>query len=238
MAKVLTAENIIKYFYTPSKIEIIKGVSLSLDEEKSLAIVGKSGEGKTTLLHILGTIDDATEGRIEILGHEVTKRNKEHLRGQHIGFVFQAFHLIEDLSCLENILLPATIARQSIVKGSPYYKRALELATNVGLEHRLHFAANKLSGGERQRVAIARAFINNPDIIFADEPTGNLDHETAKEIQKLLLDTTKVHKKALFLVTHNLELAKLLDSCYELEDGKLRVIDGRKNSSSSTPLPH
>src|SRR6185295_11337619 len=175
---ILAAKKIVKRFAGPTEVEILKGIDLELYPHKSCAIIGKSGEGKTTLLHILGTIDEPSEGVIIVDGKKVEAHNRDQLRNRHYGFIFQAFHLINDTSVLENILLPAAIARLPTKKGSAAHARAEELAHMVGLEKRLHFAAMKLSGGERQRVAIARAFMNDRGIIFADEPTGNLDHET------------------------------------------------------------
>ena len=232
---ILVAKKITKRFEGTTEIEILKGIDIELYPHKSAAIIGKSGEGKTTLLHILATIDEPTSGELFIAGEKVEAKERDHLRSKHCGFIFQAFHLINDASVIENILMPAAIMRKSVKKGSDSYKRAGELAHMVGLEKRLYSHAIKLSGGERQRVAIARAFMNDPSIIFADEPTGNLDHETAHEVQQLLLDAVQKRGKALLLVTHNLELAKLLDECYELEEGHLRVYNGKQNNTS---MPH
>lgn len=220
---ILVAENITKSFSYPVKLEILRGVTLALYPQKSVAIVGRSGEGKTTFLHILGTIDDPTTGKLMIAGQDATGRLRDILRNRHIGFIFQAFHLISDATALENVLMPLKIARQNTKKGSAAYMKAYELLEMVGLKERMHFPVTKLSGGEKQRVAIARAFACDPDIIFADEPTGNLDHQTAQEIQDLLLRCTREKGKALLLVTHNLQLAKLADECYELENGILHA---------------
>jgi len=226
MQPVLIAKNITKRFTHPAPLDILKGIDLTVHAKKSAAIVGKSGEGKTTLLHILGTIDDPTSGIVTICGTQVgiqiQKGLQDALRNQHIGFIFQAFHLLSDATVLENILMPAKIARRDTHKHSACYKRACELSEMVGLQERLHFSADQLSGGERQRVAIARAFINDPEIILADEPTGNLDHATAQDIQTLLLECTQKQNKALVVVTHNREFAKLLDDYYELEGGYLK----------------
>ena len=221
---VLVAEQITKRFYDPIALDILKGISFTLSSGQSAAIVGKSGEGKTTFLHILGTIDEPTTGSIEIAGELVTHKNRDAIRCKHIGFIFQAFHLLADSTVIENVLIPVKIARMATHKASPAYQRACDLLKLVGLEDRMHFPVNKLSGGERQRVAIARAFINDPHLILADEPTGNLDHETAEEIQALLLHCVQIEKKALLVVTHNLKLASKLDACYELEDGYLKKL--------------
>jgi lipoprotein-releasing system ATP-binding protein len=219
---ILEAKNITKRFPHPSPLEILKGIDLAIYPGKSMAIVGKSGEGKTTLLHILGTIDDSSTGKLFIAGKEATSSEKDAIRNQHIGFIFQSFHLLADTCVLDNLLMPVKIARKSTSKGSFHYNKAIELLEMVGLADRIHFSSNKLSGGEKQRVAIARAFMNDPEIILADEPTGNLDHETAHDIQELLLNAVQKAGKALVLVTHNLQLATLLDACYELEGGYLK----------------
>jgi lipoprotein-releasing system ATP-binding protein len=221
MQPVLKAHLLTKRFPAPSPIEILKGISLELYPKKILVITGKSGEGKTTLLHILGTLEEPTRGSLEICGQKVTSEKANELRNQHIGFIFQAFHLIGDLSAIDNVLMPAAIGRRSTHKGSPAYTEAHALLDMVGLSSRAHFHANRLSGGERQRVAIARALINNPDIILADEPTGSLDHETAREVTALLFDAVREKEKALLVVTHNVTLAKLGGDCYELENGVL-----------------
>jgi lipoprotein-releasing system ATP-binding protein len=218
----LEAQNIKKTFFDPSLVEILKGVDLSLFAGQSAAIIGKSGEGKTTLLHVLGTLDSPSSGVLKIKGTPVTQENQDRLRNQHIGFIFQAFHLLHDCTVLENLLIPAQIARQATCKNSAAYEKAHMLLEQVGLEKRIHFSAEKLSGGEKQRVAIARAFMNDPDILLADEPTGNLDHQTALDIQNLLMNSVKKAGKALILVTHNAELARLLDTTYVLENGILK----------------
>ncbi len=223
MTAILEAKKITKRFTSPTgvPVEILNGIDLSVAPQKSAAIVGKSGEGKTTLLHILGTIDEPTSGELFIAGKKVQKSVQDAIRNQHIGFIFQAFHLLSDATVLENLLMPIKIARKSTKKGSYHYNKARELIAMVGLEERLDFSCAKLSGGEKQRVAIARAFMNDPDIILADEPTGNLDHKTAHDIQELLLNSVQKIGKTLILVTHNLQLAKLLDRTYELDNGVL-----------------
>jgi lipoprotein-releasing system ATP-binding protein len=223
-APVLSAKNLTKSFYDLKQIQVLKNITIDLYPHKSAAIIGKSGEGKTTLLHILGTLEKPTTGILSIHGREVLAKDRDLLRNRHFGFIFQAFHLIQDSSVLENILMPAKIARRKTDKRSEAYHRARELAAMVGLDERIHFSCMKLSGGEKQRVAIARAFMNDPDILFADEPTGNLDHETAHEVQQLLLQSVKNQGKALLLVTHNLEFARLLDDCYELDGGILKLV--------------
>ena len=218
----LEAKQITKTFLDPSPLLLLKGIDFVLPKEKSVAIIGKSGEGKTTLLHILGTIDEPTSGKLYFEGKEIRKSEYEKIRNRHFGFVFQAFHLLDDATCLENLLMPVKIGRNNVGHSSSSYKRALELLDRVGLTSRIHYSCKKLSGGEKQRVAIARALICNPDIIFADEPTGNLDHMTQDEIQKLLFSCVKEEGKSLLLVTHNIALAKQCDIAYQLENGILQ----------------
>lgn len=220
----LYAEHIDKVFFTPDPLRIIKNVTISVQPHETVAILGKSGEGKSTLMHILGTIEPPTAGKLFIKG-ELVSNDPCVIRNKELGFIFQSFHLLNDQTVLENVLMPMKIARTNTKIQSPGYQRALDLIDQVGLTHRMHFACNKLSGGERQRAAIARAFANDPDIIFADEPTGNLDHNTAIDVQQLLFSFTKSHKKALVLVTHNEELAKLCDTHYRLENGNLLRIN-------------
>lgn len=220
---ILTAEAITKSFFGPPRVELLKGISLELFPGKSTAIIGKSGEGKTTLLHILGTIDEPTSGTVTMFGKPIADVDRERLRNRHCGFIFQAFHLLLESTALENLLVPLWIARVDTSPRSPHYARALSLLEQVGLKHRIHHLARTLSGGERQRLAIARALVRDPEILFADEPTGNLDHRTAEEIHELLIRTAHDTKKTLLLVTHSLDLAKKCDQQFVLSDGRLQV---------------
>lgn len=220
----LEAQNISKAFYHPKAIEILKGISLQVKAGESVAIVGRSGEGKSTLLQILGTLEDPCNGMLFIEGNRVTSSNRAVLRNEKIGFVFQSFHLLEDYTALENVLMPARIARQSVYRESPAEKRALSLLEKVGLADRAHFHTKFLSGGEKQRVALARAMCNDPSLILADEPSGNLDGQTAQMIHEILLQFARHAEKALLLVTHDRELAKLCSRQYELRDGLLLEI--------------
>lgn len=221
ISPILTATDLRKTFTHPSRIEILKGVSLELYPGESLAIMGASGQGKSTLLHILGTLEGANSGELFISGEKVTKRNAPFLRGQHIGFVFQTFHLLDDYTTLQNVLMPALIAGQEITKGSPAYQRGLELLDQVGLSHRAHFSTKLLSGGEKQRAAIARALCNDPRLLLADEPSGNLDEQTSEKIHELLLNCSKQMGKGLIVVTHNAAFAHLCDRLLCLQDGSL-----------------
>lgn len=218
---IVQAKNISKTFQTSQPLEILQNISLEVEEGSSVAITGKSGEGKSTLLQILGTLEKPTEGSLEICEQTVTGRSAPFLRNQYIGFIFQAFHLLEDYTVLENVLFPAKIARKDTSEGSESYKRALLLLEEVGLSARAHFLAKNLSGGEKQRVAIARAFCNDPLLILADEPSGNLDHANALLIQELLLRCVKRMGKTLIVVTHDHKFSSQCDRELLLENGKL-----------------
>jgi len=221
MSVILEAKGIKKSFRRPAQVEVLKGVDLTVAGGDSVAIMGRSGEGKSTLLHILGTLENASSGGLTIGGKEVGSFNLPALRTAHLGFVFQSYHLLEDETALQNILMPAKIARSPTARGSDAWKRAHELLELVGLQKRGDFNVKLLSGGEKQRVAIARAFLNAPDLILADEPSGNLDSETAGVIHKLLLDFPKEGKRALILVTHDDNLANLCSRRYTLQNGLL-----------------
>ena len=183
--------------------------------------MGSSGEGKSTLLHILGTLEQPSSGQLEICGQPTDTSSLPSLRNRHIGFIFQSFNLLEEDTVLDNVLMPARIAREPTHSRSPAYRRALQLLEKVGLSSRIRFLAKLLSGGEKQRVAIARALLNNPDLILADEPSGNLDYGNSQAIHQLLLMLTKEEGKTLVIVTHDSELASLCDKTYQLKDGKL-----------------
>lgn len=221
MKPILSAKNIRKTFTRPTQTEILKGISLDLFAKESIAIMGSSGEGKSTLLHILGTLEEPTSGDLTIAGKSVLKNPPPVLRNRHIGFVFQSFNLLEDYTVLQNVLMPALIGGVDISKDSKAYKRALELLARMGLKERVHFHTKLLSGGEKQRVSLARALCNDPEIILADEPSGNLDHTTAKYIHELLMELVKEFDKALIVVTHNSTLASLCDRKLILCDGYL-----------------
>lgn len=211
---ILVAKHISKRFKKPTPVEILNDISLEVNAGESVAITGKSGEGKSTLLHILGTLEKPTEGEVIICGKSLT--NLPEIRNRHIGFIFQTFNLLDDYTVLENVLMPAKIGRLPLNR-----EKALNLLSEVGLSHRIDFPAKLLSGGEKQRVAIARALYNDPDLILADEPSGNLDHAHSIVIHELLIKSVKKRHKALIIVTHDKELAALCDQIYLLMDGKL-----------------
>lgn len=208
---ILEAEEICKSF---DQLEVLKGVSLQVQPAETIAIMGKSGGGKSTLLHILGTLETPSKGLLRICG-QIPGKDVSTLRNRHVGFIFQAYHLLEDFTVLENVLMPIKIARKEATQ------RAKQLLKEVGLEGKEQVLAKYLSGGEKQRVAIARALANEPDLLFADEPTGNLDRSYSIEIQNLLLSKAKQHGKALILVTHDEEFARKCDRILFLKDGRL-----------------
>lgn len=218
---VLKARGLRKSFYHPREVNILNGINLDVESGNSVAIMGRSGQGKSTLLQILGTLDDACDGSLEIGGTIVSRYNKSSLRNRELAFVFQSFHLLEDYTALENVLMPAKIGRNSVSRGSSMYQHGLDLLDKVGLKQRADFHVKFLSGGEKQRVAIARALCNDPTLIMADEPSGNLDCETSAIIHELLLEFSKQPKKALIVVTHDQSLAEQCTLRYTLDSGLL-----------------
>jgi lipoprotein-releasing system ATP-binding protein len=202
-------------------VNVLKGVELDLNEGEIVSIVGPSGSGKSTLLHILGTLDRPGKGEIAIDGHEVNKLNDKQLatfRNQNIGFVFQFHHLLPEFTAIENVSIPGWINHSNKKDVSA---RAAELLNTLGLSGRLENKPGALSGGEQQRVAVARALINNPKIIFADEPTGNLDTANARELHQLFFDLRKKFNQTFLIVTHNEELARMSDRVLHMKDGKM-----------------
>jgi lipoprotein-releasing system ATP-binding protein len=218
---VLKARQICKKFAHPSLLEVLKNIDLDLARGESIAIVGKSGEGKSTLLHILGTLEKPCSGSIEICGKDAASSPLSELRNRHIGFIFQSYNLLDDYTTLDNVLMPAKIARLKTNKGSASYNRALMLLEAVGLKDRATFLTKLLSGGEKQRAAIARALCNDPEIILADEPSGNLDHTHSQEVHSLLIRLCKEFNKSLIVVTHDKELSSLCSRTLLLKDGNL-----------------
>lgn len=201
-------------------LNILTGVNLSVAAGETLAIVGKSGSGKSTLLSLLAGLDQATSGHIYLQGQDLSQMNEDEralVRKKHVGFVFQNFQLLPHLSALDNVMLPLELSAQD---ENPKHT-ATEWLTKVGLGQRLDHQPNQLSGGEQQRVAIARAFACSPDILFADEPTGNLDEHTGKMIEDLLFDLNDQLNTTLILVTHDETLAKRCQRQVHLLDGQL-----------------
>ena len=218
----LVAQNLKKEFLIPEKHTVLEAICLEVKKGETVAILGPSGVGKSTLLNILGTLEMQTEGVLKINGQTSPFKNASKLRSESIGFIFQSYNLLNEYSTLENVLMPARIARKPIKKGSLSYKRACMLIDKVGMTHRKDHLVKLLSGGEKQRVAIARALCNDPDLILADEPTGNLDEKNSSAIHQILIDCAKTFQKGLILVTHNHELASLCDVKYLIKDGLLK----------------
>lgn len=228
---VLQASGIAKSFLYPTKLQVLQDISLTVKRGQSVAIVGRSGEGKSTLLNILGTLEMPDRGTLTIAGHHVATHNPAKIRSKNIGFIFQSFHLLDHLTALQNILLPAKIARAATGKNSVKRQKAHELLKKVGLSERANQPCRLLSGGEKQRVAIARALINEPDLLLADEPTGNLDHTTSQDLQTLLLSFASEEEKGLIVVTHDKELAEKCDEIYQLTDGILVPVQKKRGKA-------
>ncbi|MEM5826073.1 MAG: ABC transporter ATP-binding protein [Candidatus Aenigmatarchaeota archaeon] len=221
--KVIVELENVKKIYKLGDVDVyaIKGISLKIYDGEFLAIVGKSGSGKSTCLNLIGCLDKPTSGRIKILGKDISQFSENELakiRGKTIGFVFQMFNLIPTLNTIENIMLPMIFQG---VKKEERMKKVKEIIKLVGLENRMFHKPNELSGGERQRVAIARALVNEPKIILADEPTGNLDSKSGKMIIDLLIKINKERGTTLVVVTHDIELASLAERIIKLEDGRI-----------------
>ncbi|MDE8603217.1 ABC transporter ATP-binding protein [Marinomonas sp. RSW2] len=200
-------------------LTILKGINMEIKESESVAIVGSSGSGKSTLLGLLAGLDVNTSGEIFLYDNPFSSQTEEQralVRGQYVGFVFQSFHLLPSLQAIENVMLPAELKGDKDAR-----KKAEVLLEKVGLSHRLTHYPNQLSGGEQQRVAIARAFASNPKVLFADEPTGNLDEENGNLIIKLLFDLNQSQGTTLVMVTHNNELAKMCDRQLVMSSGQL-----------------
>lgn len=214
----ITGKNIHKKFGT---VEVLKGVDVNVSRGEVVAIVGPSGSGKSTLLHILGTLDKADLGTVSMnnkLLSTLTGNKLAEFRNQHIGFVFQFHHLLPEFTALENVCIPGWLSGK---KKKEVEVRATELLGLLGLSHRLQNKPGEMSGGEQQRVAVARALINKPDIVFADEPTGNLDSANARELHQLFFDLREKFNQTFLIVTHNEELARLSDRILYMKDGKI-----------------
>jgi lipoprotein-releasing system ATP-binding protein len=223
---ILKAENICKSFAKSEKqkLEILKDISFELEENKITVIVGASGAGKSTLLHILSGLDIPDSGSVSITGTNIFKQKDDALsefRNKNIGFIFQFHHLLPEFTAVENTAIPLMINGLSHSKA---VEKAEALLETVGLKERLTHKPAELSGGEQQRVAVARALANNPKIIFADEPTGNLDSYNSEILNKLFLQLRDEQKQTFLIVTHNPELVKLADIVWEMKDGKIHKV--------------
>ena len=214
----ISGKNIHKRY---GSVEVLKGVDMEVQKGEIVSIVGPSGSGKSTLLHILGTLDMADSGTVVMNNTAIDTLKGQKLaafRNRHIGFVFQFHHLLPEFTALENVCIPGWLAGR---KKKEVETAALDLLNMLGLSHRVENKPNQLSGGEQQRVAVARALINKPDIIFADEPTGNLDSANANELHQLFFDLRRQFNQTFLIVTHNEELAGKSDRVLHMKDGKI-----------------
>ncbi|MEW6006394.1 MAG: ABC transporter ATP-binding protein [Stygiobacter sp.] len=228
---ILSAENIFKSYTSENqnKIDVLKDVSLSIQINKINLIIGASGAGKSTLLHILSGLDNPDSGKVFFKNENIFMMNENKLtnfRNKHIGFVFQFHHLLPEFTALENVAIPIMISGKSLTKAKDKAKEILDI---VGLNDRLNNKPSELSGGEAQRVAVARALANNPDIIFADEPTGNLDSFNSEIIHKLFFEIRDKFNTTFLIVSHNPELIKLGEIIFEMKDGKILNQHGVEN---------
>ena len=223
MNKILELKNINKtYKGTSETLHILKDLDLVINEGEFVSIIGKSGSGKSTLLNVIGLLDSIDEGEIYIHGEKVDRTNHQKidlLKNRDIGFVFQFHYLLPEFTALENVMLPALLNNFNDKKNIE--EKAKKILDSVGLKERYSHKPNQLSGGEKQRVAIARALINDPKIILADEPTGNLDEETSNEIHNLFRKINRENNQTIIVVTHSRELANITDKRYSVKNGKL-----------------
>jgi len=224
MADVLRTENIWKQYRLADDVifTALKDINVSISKGEFISIIGPSGSGKSTLMHIIGLLDQPSKGKIIVAGKDISKLNDSQIstiRNEFVGFVFQQFNLINKLTILENILLPTVYARKKINYNPK--EKALEIMKRFGIAGKENSYPNKISGGQQQRVAIARALIMNPDIILADEPTGNLDSKSGEEILRLLTELNKQDKITVIIVTHDMEVAKRAKRIIKIRDGEV-----------------
>ncbi|MEW6014510.1 MAG: ABC transporter ATP-binding protein [Candidatus Zixiibacteriota bacterium] len=221
----LDARGISREFQTSEgPLEVLRGIDLQVYQGDMMAVVGESGVGKSTLLHILGGLDRPDSGEITLMGESILERNEAELalfRNRHVGFVFQHHYLLEDFTALENVMMPSLIAGHSVTEAS---RRAEQLLAEVGLSDRMKHRPRQLSGGEQQRVAVARALVNEPGLVIADEPSGNLDLKNGEKLHKLLSQLNISRGTTFLLATHNLDLARSCRKMVMLEYGRVKEI--------------
>jgi lipoprotein-releasing system ATP-binding protein len=211
----------IKIYKSINEINILNGINISINQGEIVSIVGKSGAGKTTLLQILGTLEKPTSGRVLFNEKDVFQLNENELaefRNQNVGFVFQSHHLLPEFTALENVCIPAYIAKSTKKSANERAKHLIDL---MGLSDRFNHKPSELSGGEQQRISVARALMNNPQVVLADEPSGNLDSKTAESLHELFFKLREVNQQTFIIVTHNNKLAELADKKITIKDGKI-----------------
>jgi lipoprotein-releasing system ATP-binding protein len=223
MDNLLEIKNLKKDFINKTEtLNILKGIDFLLDKGETVSIMGESGSGKSTFLNMIGGLDNISGGNVIFDGKDITNLTEDEMtnfRNKKIGFIFQSHYLLEEFNSLENVMIPYLMHS---FKKKESIQKAKELLEIVGLSHRFYHHPSQLSGGEKQRVAIARAFINNPSLILADEPTGNLDEKNSAKVLELLFNITGIEKRSMIIVTHSTHIAKMTDKSYLLEDGILK----------------
>jgi lipoprotein-releasing system ATP-binding protein len=223
---ILQVKGLYKHFGSGERrVDVLRGIDLTLEGQESIAVVGASGVGKSTLLHILGTLERPSDGEVTYEGVNIFDFQEQQLaayRNRTIGFVFQFHHLLSEFTALENCMLPALIGRKNKKESKERAEFILDL---VGLSHRLQHRVGELSGGEQQRVAVARALVLNPKVLLADEPTGNLDTNSSRNLHELMLSLNQEQKVSLVVVTHNMELAGMMQRQLQMKDGLLNEIE-------------